>query len=148
MIEPKEIEITTQNGEARTYIISKLPAIAGREIVTQYPLTGAPKIGEYTANEELMLKMMCYVAIPQESGNLALSNKGLVNNHIPDWETLARIEKAMMEYNCSFFAEGKISSFLEDLAAKVLPSIIKTSMDLLQQSSQADKQPTKNSKKK
>lgn len=66
MLEPIEKEIPLPDGGTKTFILSKFPAIAGREIVTQYPTTGAPKIGDYKTNEALMLKLMAYVAVPIE----------------------------------------------------------------------------------
>jgi len=51
---------------------------------------------------------MAFVAVPRtEGGPLPLSTRALVDNHVPDWETLARIEMAMMEYNEVFSATGK-----------------------------------------
>jgi hypothetical protein len=74
-----------------------------------------PKLGDYEVNEATMLKLMAYVGVPVEGKDapLMLNTRALVDNHIPDWETLARVEIAMMEYNVSFFANGKASGFLE-----------------------------------
>ena len=93
MIEEKEITVKTQAGVDKAFIISKFPAIAGREIIAKYPLSGMPKLGDYQVNEETMLKLMCYVAAKTpDGGQIALTTKELINNHIPEWETLARIE--------------------------------------------------------
>lgn len=131
MIEPKEFEV---NG--KTFILSKFPAVQGREIVAKYPLSAMPKLGDYAVNEETMLKLMSFVGVPRESGEpLALTTRGLVDNHCKDWETLAKIEMAMMEYNCSFFGNGKGSTFLEAIAAKAQAFLSRTLMDLSAQSS-------------
>lgn len=119
MIEPKQIKVTTQSGAEKEYIISKFPAIQGREIIAKYPLSAMPKLGDYEVNEETMLKLMCFVAVPTDSGPLQLTTRALVDNHFPDWETLAKVEVAMMEYNCSFFAKGMISGFLDRITAKI-----------------------------
>ena len=148
LIEPKEIKVTTQAGDERTYNVHKFPAISGREIITQYPVTAAPKVGEYKANEEMMVKLMAYVTVDVGGEPLSLTNKQLIENHIPDWQTLMKIEKEVLEYNCSFFAQGKLLTFLEGLAAQALPSITKTLTDSLQQLLQADKPVTENSKAK
>lgn len=139
MIEPKEIQVVTQRGETRTYIISKFPAIQGREIITQYPLSAVPKVGDYKANEQVMLKLMAFVAVPSGCGELRLTTQALVDNHVPDWETLAKIEVAMIEYNCSFFGNGKASGFFATIEAKARQLISSTLTDLLQQSSQKEK---------
>ncbi|WP_058909736.1 hypothetical protein [Entomohabitans teleogrylli] len=133
MLEPFNKEFTCADGTKKTFILSKFPAIAGREIVTQYPITGAPKIGEYKTNEALMLKLMAYVAVDTPNGPTELVTQELVNNHVPDFETLLKIEWAMMEYNCSFFRNGSALRSLDSLKARFLGSITKTLMELLGQ---------------
>lgn len=147
MLEPKEITVKTMEGAEKTFVISKFPAIAGREILTQYPLTAMPKIGDYAANEELMLKIMCYVGVRQPGRDepLALTTRALVDNHVPDWETLARIELAIIDYNTSFFRLGGASTFFAKCYAKTLPKITKTLTDLLENLSQAGPRHTTNS---
>jgi hypothetical protein len=141
MLEPKTIRVQTQKGEERSYILSKFPAMAGREIIAKYPLSAMPKLGDYAVNEETMLKLMAFVAVPlnAEGGALRLTTRALVDNHVPDWETLARVEIAMMEYNCSFFASGKASSFLQSILGKAQALLSQTLTDLLAQSSQTEK---------
>lgn len=136
LLEPKEVEIDLPDGTKKIYILSKFPAIQGREIVCKYPLSGMPKLGDYQVNEETMLKLMGFVAVPHGDGVLRLSTKELVNNHVKSWETLAKLEIGMMEYNCSFFGNGQGSTFLSGLAQKAQALIIKTLMDLSAQSSQ------------
>ena len=135
LIQPQDIEI-----DGKMYIISKFPAVAGREIIAKYPLSGLPKLGDYSVNEETMLKLMRYVAVPKENGMLILNNRALVDNHVDSWETLAKIEMAMMEYNCSFFQNGRISTFLADVAQRLPQWITKTLTALSEQSSQKEKQ--------
>lgn len=143
LLEPKEIEI-----DGRMFIISKFPAVAGREIVANYSLSAIPKIGDYKTNEEMMRKLMSYVGVSNASGvPLQLSTAALIDNHTGGWETLAKIEMAMMEYNCSFFQQGKISTFLDSVAEKLPSMITKILMGLSPQLSQAEKQPSVNSRK-
>lgn len=140
MLSPLEKEIELQDGTTKTYVLSKFPAIAGREIITQYPLSAIPKLGDYGTNEALMLKIMGYVAVPRDSGDpLRLTTKALVDNHVPDCEALIRLEMAMMEYNCSFFASGRASTFLEVIAQKAQALISKMLTDSLAPSSPAEK---------
>lgn len=144
LIQPKEVEIETQAGEKRVYIVSKFPAVQGREIIAKYPLSAMPKLGDYAVNEETMLKLMAFVAVPRDEGApLQLSTRGLVDNHVPDWETLARVEWAMMEYNVSFFGNGKGLTFFEAIAAKAQAYLSRTLTDLSAQLSQAAKQRSK-----
>jgi hypothetical protein len=141
MLEPKSIEIKTQAGVTRTYMLSKFPAVAGREIVAKYPLSGMPKLGDYAVNEETMLKLMGFVgAVPPSGGDpIPLTTRALVDNHVPDWETLARIEIAMMEYNVSFFGNGRASGFFEGIAQKLPASLTKILTDSLRQLSEKNK---------
>ncbi len=143
--EPKEVTVKTQAGEDRTYIISKFDALLGREILTQYPLTNAPKLGSYQASEELMLKLMSCVAVPRDSGEpLALTTKALYTNHVPDWETGAKLEMHMLEYNASFFSNGAIPHFLGGIAQDLRAWLLKTLMDLSGALSQKEKPPFTN----
>ena len=142
LLHPKEVTITTQAGEEKVYVISKFPAIQGREIVAKYPLSAVPKLGDYAVNEETMVKLMSFVGVPRETGEpLQLKTKALIDNHVPDWETLARIEWAMLEYNCSFFGNGRASGFLESIARKAQQLISKTLTDWSAQSSRQGKPP-------
>ena len=144
LLEPKEIDVLLPDGTTKQYVISKFPAIAGREIVCKYPLSGMPKLGDYAVNEETMLKLMAYVAVPTDNGLLRLSTRALVDNHIASWETLGKLEVAMLEYNCSFFGNGRASTFLDGIAQKAQVSISKILMGLLAQLSQKGGQPSKN----
>jgi len=146
LLKPKEVPILDRDGESHTYIISRIPAIPGRELVTQYPITAMPKIGDYALNEGLMLKLMCYVGVPREGHPpLTLTSRDLVNNHVPDWEVLAKLEVAMMEYNVSFFGNGKALGFFEVIGAKLQQLLSQTLTDLSGRSSPVGKPPSKNS---
>jgi len=143
MLQPKEIEV---NG--KTFIISKFPAVAGREIVSQYVTSGLPKLGDYKRNEEIMFKLMCYVAVPIKGAKpLALTTPALIDNHVvgeDSWEMLGKLEIAMMEYNCSFFRNGLISNFFGGLAQKIPTWVSKILTDLSVRSLPTEKQPSTN----
>lgn len=144
LIKPKEISLTDADGIPRTYIISKFPAVEGREIVAKYPISALPKLGDYAVSEETMLKLMAYVAVEAGGKLLPLTTRALVNNHVPDFELLAKIEMAMMEYNCSFFREGRISNSLQGFVQKLLASISKTLTDSSGPLSQGNRPPSTN----
>lgn len=136
MIDPKEIEI---NG--RKYILHKFGAVAGRHIVTQYPIANIPKIGNYEASQELMEKLMSFVTVKLENGNeIALETAALIDNHVPDAVTLIKLEKAMMQYNFDFLADGEISRIL-DLVLKVADRKITQMLTLILQSSSDQEEP-------
>lgn len=136
LIKPKEIEAKDSDGNVKTFIISKLPAIPMREIMAKYPVANIPKLGEYQASKEVMKLLMSYVAVVVEDGReIRLVNEALINNHVVDGEQLLRIEYATLQYNTSFFGQGDLSTFLKELIAKHLPSITQTVMDSLRASS-------------
>lgn len=142
LLKPKEVELTDQDGVTRTYIVSRLPAVQGREIVTQYPISAMPKVGDYAVNESMMLKLMSYVAVRKDDGTeLQLTTRVLIDNHVGDWETLAKLEVAMMEHNVSFFRDGRALTFFEAIARKAQPWISRMLTDLSAQSSRKEKPP-------
>lgn len=141
LLEPKEIQLSN-----KTYVLSKFPAVAGREIITQYPTTGAPVIGNYKANEALMFKVFAFVGVKLEGRPepLLLTSQILIDNHVGSWEDLMKLEKEMMVYNCSFFQDGRASTFFEGIAQTFLPWIIKTLIPVLGRSSTTEKQSSAN----
>ena len=146
-LDSKSITVTLADGTEKAYTISKFPAVAGREIVSKYPIANMPKLGDYAVSEEIMLKLMCYVGVEGNTGIMPLNSKALVDNHVPEWETLAKLEAAMMDYNCSFFQNGKASTFLGTLATKAEELISSILTDSLGQLSQAEKPRSTNSKR-
>lgn len=143
-LEPTTVTVVTLKGDNREYIISKFPAIAGREIVAGYPMSAIPKISEYKSNEEIMRKLMCYVGVEINGNTIPLSTEALINNHVPDYETLVKLEIEMMKYNTSFFRDGVISTFSSGIVRKVIASISPTLTPLLLRLLEAAKQLSKN----
>lgn len=139
LLEAKEVTITTQAGAERVYMISKFDAILGREMVAKYPVANMPKLGDYETSEACMFKLMNCVAAKKADGEfIVLETRELYTNHVPDWETGAKIEGAMWEYNCSFFASGKTLDFFGGIAQNFKAWIISTLTELLEQSSVRD----------
>lgn len=144
LLEPKLIEI---NG--RAFIISKYPATVGREIMLKYPLSNIPKLGDYKAGEEVMYKSLSYTAVPKPKPTdiqdcVHLSTRELLDNHVGDWETLVKLEYAILEYNCSFLQNGLISNFLSDISQNIPQWATKILTDSLQQLSRKEEQPSTN----
>lgn len=140
MIDEKEIEV-----RGRKYIISKMPATVGREVMFLYPTSNIPKIGDYGKSEEIMLKLMSYVGVRLDNGEvLQLKTRELVDNHVPNAETLILLEKEMFNYNYDFFQNGNASTFLEGLEKRASKKGIEMLTGLLERLSQAEKQASKN----
>lgn len=140
MIEPKEIEIRDKK-----YIISKLPATVGREILFKYPTSNIPKIGDYNVSQEIMLKLLSYTAVVLPDGTqLELKTQTLVDNHVPNAEMLILLEKEMFLYNFSFFSDGNASAFLKALEKRAIQKGSEILTTLLGQLSRQEKQPSTN----
>ena len=140
MIQEKEIEI-----RGKKYIISKLPATVGREVLFKYPTSNIPKVGDYNVSQEIMLKMLSYVQVELPDGNLlALKTQALVDNHVPNAETLILLEKEMFMYNFDFFQDGTASAFLAALEKRAIQKGSEILTTLLGQLSHQVKQPSTN----
>lgn len=136
LIKPKEIAVKDSDGDEKTFIISKIPAVDAREVLSKYPTANIPKVGEYRTSEDAMLLMLKYVAVPIDGREpIKLTSKALINNHVVDGEQLMRLELEMLQYNTSFFGKGGNSDFLGGLIRKYLPLIIQTATASLPQSS-------------
>lgn len=145
LIDPKPHPIRTQKGEVKTFLLSKFPATVGREVVAKYPLSNMPKLGDYKVSHETMLRLMEFVGVEVAPGQIVrLQTEALVNNHAGDWEVLARLEWAMLEYNCSFFGKGLNSDFFANIRAKAPQWITPMLTALSEQLSQAAKPPSTN----
>lgn len=141
LLEPKEVVI-----DGCTFRIGKFPAVAGREIITKYPLSNIPRLGDYAVSEEIMLKLMSFVErITEPEGRaVRLTTKELVNNQVPSWETLVKLEAAALEHNCSFFQNGKTSDFFAKLGALAQRKVVEILTDLSGTLSRQAKLHTKN----
>lgn len=139
LIKPKEITVTDIDGEGKQYIISRLPATVGREILATYPVANAPKIGDYGKSTEAMRLMMGYVAVPVDMGEpLRLKTQALIDNHVPDGQTLVKLELEMLKYNTDFFGRGSNQDLVGSLIQKYIPLIMQTLTQSLQPLSAQD----------
>jgi len=91
-------------------------------------------------------KMLSYCERVYTDGrpNVPLISKALIDNHIPDFDTLIKLENECLAYNYDFFANGKLLDFLNkglSLAESKASAILTGLLDKL---SQAEKQATSN----
>jgi hypothetical protein len=150
LIKPKTVSVTDADGESKDFTISRLPATVGREILAKYPVGLMGKGGSYDVSEDAMLLLMSYVAVEIDGEPFRLKTKALIDNHVPDTESLVRLELEMIMYNTSFFGKKKLSSFQDYLLLKVkdfIPKIIETLTPLSQSSSPKDTQRSRSLKK-
>ena len=142
LLKPQLVTVTSLDGVEKAFFMSRLPAVQGREIVAKYPMSALPKVGDYAVNEEVMLKLMSFVAVEKADG-LRLTTRALVDNHVSDWEMLFQLEKAMLSYNTSFFTNGNTSDFFVTIAHTLKAFLISTLMDLSAASSKPNKRRSK-----
>ena len=148
LIKPKDITIKDLDGVERPFIISRLPATVGREILSKYPVANAPKIGDYGVSSEAMRLMLKYVAIPRDMADpLCLTTQALIDNHVPDGQSLIKLELEMLRYNTDFFGIGSNQDLVGSLIHKYLPLIISTLTDSLPPSLLQGLQAGQNSKR-
>lgn len=136
LLEPKEIEV-----DGKKFIISKFPAFTGREIILQYSKIHLLNSNDSDKMKEIVVKLMNFVAVTLPDGRLIrLSTETLIDNHVPSWETLVKLEAQMMTYNCSFFQNGEGLNFLKRLETFAQEKIIGMLTLLSENLSQKNKQ--------
>jgi len=147
LIKPKELIIEDMDGNSITVIMSRFPATIGREIASKYPMANLPKIGDYKVSDETMEKLMGFVGIPQKDNlqPILLKTRALIDNHIPDAETLIKIEMGMLEYNFTFFRKGAISDFFNEFVQTITGKVIAMLTPSSEQSSAQTQQPSTSS---
>lgn len=116
----------------KTYTINKFKPTDGRKIVAGYPITLAPRIGNYDANEQLMQLLMSHVQVHLENGTkIALTTKALIDNHVLSWDDLVSLEYETLKANCKFMQDGNLMSFVDTIkqaATKFLMEIVEDAM--------------------
>ncbi len=104
----KEVSITNQDGTISKYVLNKWSPMDGRSIVSGYPLSSIPKMGDYSKNEALMVKLMGYVSAHTVNGDLLpLCSDALINNHVHDWYSLATLEVESFRFNVSWLEDDE-----------------------------------------
>lgn len=138
--DPKEFTI-----DGKTFYLHHFPARMGRKIAILYVEGNIPKLGSYEMSESIMLDLMKYVTVKLENGvEIALDLPDLIDNHVTNAEMLLELERAMMEYNFSFFGHGEISALAEKVWKVAEGAIVRILTRSLGQSSPADGQRLKN----
>ena len=135
LLSPKEVNI---NGNK--FLISKMPCMTAQEVIVRIPAGILPLINQYTISEEMVVKMLsCCQRIYDDKPNVPLISKEIINNHVPDFDTLIQLENECLKYNFDFFNQGKVLTFLAQglsLAESRLSAIL---TDLLDKLLQAEK---------
>ncbi|WP_238920931.1 hypothetical protein [Achromobacter xylosoxidans] len=148
LIKPRVVMVKNRDGVEKAFTISRLPATAAREVIAKYPLSNIPKLGDYQTSEEVMKKLMSYVAVDLDGREQRLTTAALIDNHVDDGIQLMRLEIEMIEENTGFFGLGGQRGFLDCLLEKFLHSITPMLTPLLEQLSALGSPDSSNSKPK
>lgn len=141
LLEPKEVEI---NG--CKFLISKMPCTVAQEVIVKLPTGFIPMLSNFETSQEMAFKMLSYCEriYGGDKANVPLISKEIIDNHVPDFNTLIQLEAECINYNFDFFANGKAWNFLNKgvcLAESKLSGIL---TDLLDRLLQAEKQHSMN----
>lgn len=109
LLEPKTVEI---NGYK--FIISKMPCTVAQEVIFKLPTGLIPLLSNFSQTEEVAFKMLSYCERVYEDGqpNIKLISKTIIDNHVPDFDTLIKLEQECLQYNYDFFNDGRVLDFL------------------------------------
>lgn len=141
LLEPKKIEI---NGYK--FIISKMPCTVAQEVIFKLPTGLVPLISNFSQAEDMAFKMLSYCERIYDDGrSIPLISKEVIDNHVPDFKTLAMLENACLQYNYDFFANERLLDFLNKGLSHVESRASKILTDLLDRLSAQGMQPFGNS---
>lgn len=147
LIKPKDIELKDLDGNVINFRISRLDAISGREIISQYPTTATAVAVKgpdgYKANEDVMFRMLKFAEVKVGGEFVRLSTKDIIINHIPDFEVLMKLEAEILKYNTGFFKIGKISRNLDGFAVNIKQLVTQILTQSLASSSEKNKPASK-----
>jgi hypothetical protein len=141
LLEPKVVEI---NGYK--FVISKMPCTVAQEVIFKLPTGLVPLLSNFSQAEDMAFKMLSYCERVYGDGrpNVALISKELIDNHVPNFDTLVKLETECINYNYDFFADGKLLDFLNKGVCLVESKTSGILTDLLDKLLQAGVPPSTN----
>lgn len=127
LLKPKEIDV---NGYK--FIISQMPCTVAQEVAFKLPPGLIPIMGNFTQAEDMYVKMLSFCERVYDDGkHIKLINKTVIDNHIPDFQTLLLLEREVIEYNYGFFNPEKLLDLLNGLLSHAESRVSKILTDLL-----------------
>ena len=133
LLEPKEIEINGQQ-----FIISKMPCTVAQEVIFNLPNGLIPIMSDFKKAEEQAFKMLAYCERVYTDGrsSVPLISKAIIDNHVNDFDTLRKLEWECLQYNFSFFMDGRALNFLNEGISLAKSNLSEILTDLLGRLSQ------------
>jgi hypothetical protein len=146
LLDPKEVAVASQDGEEKTYLVSKFPADPGMELVVEVACI-AGGLATNNPNPASMIaiidKALSYAAVPGANGDpIPLTTAALRKSHIPDWEAKLALFFEVAKHNVGFFRNGRASGSFGMLARILSQKTTGTSMESLAQSFLRGAQPS------
>ena len=148
LLDQKEVTVSSQDGEEKTYLVSKFPADPGMELVVDVACI-AGGLATNNPSPEAMIavidKALGYAAIPGPNGDpIPLNTAALRRSHIPDWEAKLALFFEVAKHNVGFFRNGRASGSFGVLARILSQKTTGTSTESLVQSLLKGAQPSGN----
>lgn len=110
LLEPLEITIN----ECK-FIISKMPCTVAQEVLINLPQGLIPLLAEFSKYEQYIFKMLSYCErVYDDKEAVPLISKTIIDNNIPDFDTLYKLEWECINYNYDFFKDGRALTFLNE----------------------------------
>jgi len=143
LLEPKEVDI---NGHK--FIISKMPCTVAQSVLFNIPTGLIPVISEFKRTEEQAFKMLAYCERVYTDGraNVPLISKQIIDNHVPDFDTLIKLEYECLNYNFDFFTRERVLTLLNQALSHAESRVSGILTDFLGKLSVQGGQPFGNSK--
>ena len=125
LLEPKEIEI-----DGFKFIISKMPCTTAQEVLVNLPQGLIPILSEFTKYEKYIFKMLSYCERVYEDKSVPLISKEIIDNNVPTFDVLYKLEFACLEHNYGFFGDGRALIFWNEVASLVKSNLSEILTDL------------------
>lgn len=139
LLQPKTVDI---NGYK--FVISKMPCTVAQEVIFKLPTGFLPMLDKFTESQEMAFKMLSYCERVYSDRNVPLISQAVIDNHVPDFQTLLQLEQECLQYNYAFFEKGKLFDFLNKAVCHVESRASGILTDLLDKLLQAGLPPTTN----
>ncbi len=135
MIKPKKITISDIDGIEHNFIIYRFEAMIAFKIVSKsLPIISNMIRGENLKLEDkeiedIVVEILSYSEKVTEKDTIKLNGLHLINNHVPDLDTLLTLIKELNDYNTNFLEIGKIFKEVQEFRTTI--NQLNTKMSIL-----------------
>lgn len=114
LIEPKQIDVPTLDGDVCTFVIGKFPYVLARDIVRrkQEYIDNPDKVAAWALDKSILLDALKYCERENDVSNpIPLSSLRAINDNVPDYICLDGIINSMWDYSFSFLKDYKSPNY-------------------------------------